>query len=157
MSRDPAFKKNGCLSEDQAERLHKVRAAVASGLSQGGAAARCGLNGPHLSSFLGYVLGEYGWPPRPALLDRVLALPVLPQREIRARSQRGKHRPRPSRPRRDAKAGPVMVVDEAEAAIEARVRAREAERRAYEDRWLEEEQTKYRLPRRGTPLSDMSA
>lgn len=119
---------------EKAARLRVVAQCVREGLNRQAAAARLGLANGSLGDFLYLYVGSSALPADPEVLEAAA-------RDI----ERG--RPRAATAREAA------GTDEARIA-ELRSRA-EAARAAHERRWLDAEQRKYGLSRRGRPLSEM--
>lgn len=130
------------LSELQAARLRSIRQAMDRNLRQADAARAMNIAAPHLGYIVKQFTGTSKWPPDPALVAALLALPVLDERA--ARQRRGK--------------AAAETVSQERTRAEMVAAKREDAARSREDHerfWLEQEQAKYNLPRPGRPLSSM--
>jgi hypothetical protein len=119
-------------------RLAAIRPLVEAGLSRHEIRARLNLSTAQIDATLRVVLGTTSWPP--LIPDAVFELPIVadPSRFV-VEDEGALLR--------------AMTPDE----IAARAAADQARCRAAREHWLELEQQRYRLPRRGRSIDDMPA
>lgn len=137
------------LLPPEAERVETLVRSVTADLSQGDMARLLGISQSALCQWL--QRWGLGWPVNRPQLEALSRMPVMSAttRERERRAEDGR--------KESAVFFKVSSMRMAEDELEARRAQAQAERRARENYWLEQEQRKYGLPRRGRPLSGMVA